>query len=215
MNKIVIINTGSSNLLSLKRAIELFDQNVVISDNADQILSASRVFFPGVGAFKRVMDNLIEKKIVDILLNIKKKEIPLLGICLGLQLMFDNSQEFGNNKGLGLINGDVNLLPNLTIENKKIKVPNIEWVKLIINKKFKNKKTSNFLKNLNTDERFYFIHSYYVNPSNEEEILAYYNFGGHHIPAIVSKNNMIGCQFHPEKSGKQGLNLISNFLKFE
>ena len=93
MNKIVIINTGSSNLLSLKRAIELFDQNVVISDNADQILSASRVFFPGVGAFKRVMDNLIEKKIVDILLNIKKKEIPLLGICLGLQLMFDNSQE--------------------------------------------------------------------------------------------------------------------------
>ena len=215
MNKIVIINTGSSNLLSLKRAIELFDQNVVISDNADQILSASRVFFPGVGAFKRVMDNLIEKKIVDILLNIKKKEIPLLGICLGLQLMFDNSQEFGNNKGLGLINGDVNLLPNLTIENKKIKVPNIEWVKLIINKKFKNKKTSNFLKNLNTDERFYFIHSYYVNPTNEEEILAYYNFGGHHIPAIVSKNNMIGCQFHPEKSGKQGLNLISNFLKFE
>ena len=215
MNKIVIINTGSSNLLSLKRAIELFDQNVVISDNADQILSASRVFFPGVGAFKRVMDNLIEKKIVDILLNIKKKEIPLFGICLGLQLMFDNSQEFGNNKGLGLINGDVNLLPNLTIENKKIKVPNIEWVKLIINKKFKNKKTSNFLKNLNTDERFYFIHSYYVNPTNEEEILAYYNFGGHHIPAIVSKNNMIGCQFHPEKSGKQGLNLISNFLKFE
>ena len=215
MNKIVIINTGSSNLLSLKRAIELFDQNVVISDNADQILSASRVFFPGVGAFKRVMDNLIEKKIVDILLNIKKKEIPLLGICLGLQLMFDNSQEFGNNKGLGLINGDVNLLPNLSIENKKIKVPNIEWVKLIINKKFKNKKTSNFLKNLNTDERFYFIHSYYVNPTNEEEILAYYNFGGHHIPAIVSKNNMIGCQFHPEKSGKQGLNLISNFLKFE
>ena len=215
MNKIVIINTGSSNLLSLKRAIELFDQNVVISDNADQILSASRVFFPGVGAFKRVMDNLIEKKIVDILLNIKKKEIPLLGICLGLQLMFDNSQEFGNNKGLGLINGDVNLLPNLTIENKKIKVPNIEWVKLIINKKFKNKKTSNFLKNLNTDERFYFIHSYYVNPTNEEEILAYYNFGGHHIPAIVSKNNMIGCQIHPEKSGKQGLNLISNFLKFE
>ena len=215
MNKIVIINTGSSNLLSLKRAIELFDQNVVISDNADQILSASRVFFPGVGAFKRVMDNLIEKKIVDILLNIKKKEIPLLVICLGLQLMFDNSQEFGNNKGLGLINGDVNLLPNLTIENKKIKVPNIEWVKLIINKKFKNKKTSNFLKNLNADERFYFIHSYYVNPTNEEEILAYYNFGGHHIPAIVSKNNMIGCQFHPEKSGKQGLNLISNFLKFE
>jgi len=215
MNKIVIINTGSSNLLSLKRAIEIFDQNVVISENADQILSASRVFFPGVGAFKRVMDNLIEKKIVDILLNIKKKEIPLLGICLGLQLMFDNSQEFGNNKGLGLINGDVNLLPNLTIENKKIKVPNIEWVKLIINKKFKNKKTSNFLKNLNADERFYFIHSYYVNPTNEEEILAYYNFGGHHIPAIVSKNNMIGCQFHPEKSGKQGLNLISNFLKFE
>jgi glutamine amidotransferase len=215
MNKIVIINTGSSNLLSLKRAIELFDQNVVISDNADQILSASRVFFPGVGAFKRVMDNLIEKKIVDILLNIKKKEIPLLGICLGLQLMFDNSQEFGNNKGLGLINGDVNLLPNLSIENKKIKVPNIEWVKLIINKKFKNKKTSNFLKNLDAEERFYFIHSYYVNPTNEEEILAYYNFGGHHIPAIVSKNNMIGCQFHPEKSGKQGLNLISNFLKFE
>ena len=203
MNKIVIINTGSSNLLSLKRAIEIFDQNVVISENADQILSASRVFFPGVGAFKRVMDNLIEKKIVDILLNIKKKEIPLLGICLGLQLMFDNSQEFGNNKGLGLINGDVNLLPNLTIENKKIKVPNIEWVKLIINKKFKNKKTSNFLKNLNADERFYFIHSYYVNPTNEEEILAYYNFGGHHIPAIVSKNNMIGCQFHPEKSGNK------------
>ena len=101
----------------------------------------------------------------------------------------------------------------ISVENAKLKIPNMGWFSLNLNKKFTSKNFNKFLNSLNEKDLYYFVHSYFVNPSQKENIVATYNFGGHEIPAIVSKDHVIGCQFHPEKSGKKGLDLIDNFLK--
>ena len=211
MEKIVIINTGSSNILSLKRAVGEFNPNVAVTEDSKTILSAHKIFFPGVGAFKKVMETVEKRKLIETLHQVKEKKIPLFGICLGLQLFFDESEEFGPSKGLGLISGNVKKLP--TNSKEKLKIPNMGWFKLNLNKQFTNKNFSKFMNSLNEKDFYYFVHSYFVNPSDKTNVVATYNFGGQEIPAIVSKDTLIGCQFHPEKSGKKGLELISNFLK--
>ena len=211
--KVVIIDTGSSNILSLKKAVEIFHSDVKVTTEPNSILSAQKIFFPGVGAFKKVMKSLEQKKLTDTLIQANNKKISIFGICLGLQLFFDDSEEFGERKGLGLIKGSVKMLPKNSKNNTKLKIPNIGWFKLNLNKKFDNKNFSKFVNSIDENFFYYFVHSYFVNPTKNENIAATYNFGGHEIPAIVSRNNLIGCQFHPEKSGKKGLELISNFLK--
>ena len=213
MSKIIIIDTGSSNILSLKKAVEIFNSNVEVTTNSNKILSANKIFFPGVGAFKKVMDNLETNKLTETLMKIREKKTPLLGICLGLQLFFDSSEEFGKSKGLGLINGNVKKLPTVSLENHKLKIPNMGWFKLDLNNQFVNNKFSKFVRSIDENTHYYFVHSFFVDPVEKNNIAATYSFGGHKIPAIVSKDNFIGCQFHPEKSGKKGLEIISNFLK--
>ncbi len=212
MEKIIIINTGSSNILSLKRAVEEFNKNVIVSDDPQTILSANKIFFPGVGAFKKVMEYIEKKKLNETIERVKEKKIPLFGICLGLQLFFDESEEFGPAKGLSLIKGNVKNLPKNSKKNEKLKVPNMGWFKLDLKKEFKSKTFYKFINSLNEKDFYYFVHSYFVKPNDATSVVATYDFGGHQIPAIVSKDNLIGCQFHPEKSGKKGLELISNFL---
>ena len=214
MEKIIIINTGSSNILSLKRAVEEFNKNVIVSDDPQTILSANKIFFPGVGAFKKVMEYIEKKKLNETIERVKEKKIPLFGICLGLQLFFDESEEFGPAKGLSLIKGNVKNLPKYSKKNEKLKVPNMGWFKLVLKKEFKSKTFYKFINSLNEKDFYYFVHSYFVKPNDATSVVATYDFGGHQIPAIVSKDNLIGCQFHPEKSGKKGLELISNFLNF-
>ena len=213
MKKVVIIDTGSINFLSLKRAIEIFHSNVDVTIESNSILSANKIFFPGVGAFKKVMETLEKRKLIEVLIKAKNKGIPIFGICLGLQLYFDESEEFGKSKGLGLIHGNVKILPKVSKKNEKLRIPNIGWFKLNINKKFENKRFSKFVNSIEEKNFYYFVHSYFVNPIKRDTIIATYNFGGHDIPAIISKDNLIGCQFHPEKSGEKGLELISDFLK--
>jgi len=212
LEKIIIINTGSSNILSLKRAVEEFNKNVIVSDDPQTILSANKIFFPGVGAFKKVMEYIEKKKLNETIERVKEKKIPLFGICLGLQLFFDESEEFGPAKGLSLIKGNVKNLPKYSKKNEKLKVPNMGWFKLVLKKEFKSKTFYKFINSLNEKDFYYFVHSYFVKPNDATSVVATYDFGGHQIPAIVSKDNLIGCQFHPEKSGKKGLELTSNFL---
>ena len=202
MSKIVIIDTGNGNLLSVLRAVERFENDVIIGKDEKEILTAEKLILPGVGAFKNSVNYLKEQKIFDIIKSISS-DTPLLGICLGMQLLFENSNEFGICEGLNLIKG--NIIP---LKSKELKIPNIGWYNLKINENFKN----NNFKFSNYDE-FYFIHSYYALNVNTENLIAYYKFGGIKVPAIVQNKNVVGCQFHPEKSREPGLKIIESFIK--
>ncbi len=208
MQSIAVVDYKSGNLLSIKRAVEKFNTKVKITSDYDEILSSDKIILPGVGAFGNAINKLKSIRFTELIQEPKFKKIPLLGICLGMQLLFDNSFELGSHKGLGLMKGDVKLLPKY---NKNFfKIPNIGWHKLHLSP---NKADLfNFLKYINPKDRFYFVHSYCVYPKELTNIKANYFFDKNAIPAIVSSNNIIGFQFHPEKSGDSGLKLIQSFL---
>jgi imidazole glycerol-phosphate synthase subunit HisH len=203
MKKITIVDYGCGNLLSIKRGLEKIGFNSNISDNKKTILDSTHLILPGVGAFENAM-NLLNKK--DLVNTIKtsaiEKKTPLLGICLGMQLLLTKSYEFGEHNGLNLIAGEVKHIKS--ISNKNIKVPNIGWNEIKI------KKDCELIKEFN-DKSFYFIHSF-VSITNENiNTVSYCNYFNLSIPSIIKKDKIIGCQFHPEKSGVNGLKFLANF----
>jgi len=193
----VIIDYGVGNLDSLKRACEELDFEVVVSNKVEDIMNATSIILPGVGAYEAAMKELNKLNLVDIIIDKANKGIPILGICLGMQLLYEFSDENGGYEGLGLLNGTVKQIPNF------VKVPHMGWNKLFF---YKN---VNLLKYVNEEEYVYFVHSYYVDSSNEE-VVAYSDYGVK-IPAIVNQNNIVGMQFHPEKSSETGLKLLKAF----
>ena len=205
MKKVIIVDTGRANFLSIKRAVEKYEKNVSISNEEKEIKLASKVILPGIGAFNDSVNYLKKKEIFKVLKEISKDK-PIMGICLGMQLLFENSNEHGFCEGLNVIKGIIRPLPIQKIKNCKI--PNIGWYNLNLNKNFNYK----FPLDLSLDE-FYFIHSFYATEMHTENLVAYYNFGNIKVPAIVKNENIMGCQFHPEKSRLPGLNLIKHFLK--
>lgn len=210
--KITIIDIGSGNILSIKRAFENCGAEVYVTRERDKILSSHKLVLPGVGAFKNAVNELNSFDFFDIISNKKFKQIPMLGICLGMQLLFDESEEFGKQNGLKLIKGKVKKLPNTSTNGETLKIPSIGWYKLILGKNASVHKSAKFLNSFDEKGMFYFVHSYYAKTADKDAVLASYNFGGHLIPSIVAKDNIIGCQFHPEKSGSFGLKLIKNFI---
>lgn len=205
MSNIVIINTGNGNFLSVKRAVEKFNKNVKISHDPKEIISASKIILPGVGAFKDSVSFLKKNKIFEIIKEISNQK-PILGICLGMQLLFENSNEFGFCDGLNIIQGNIKPLPNQKIDELDYKIPNIGWYNLENNSK-------NFKYFDEKKDDFYFIHSFYAKDVKDENLLAFYKFGNIKVPAIVKQKKIIGCQFHPEKSRAPGLNIIKYFLE--
>ena len=169
---------------------------------------------PGVGAFKKAMNELKERNLVDALIESSNNNAFILGICLGMQLLFDKSFEFGENKGLGLISGDVIPIPNKSQKSNLITIPHIGWNAL-------NSETSSndwektILDKISLKSEVYFIHSFMVNPKNSNRMIASCDYEGIKIPSVVTKNNIFGCQFHPEKSGSIGSRIIKNFINFD
>lgn len=206
MKKIIIINCGG-NILSLTRAIQKFEKNFLITSDLNEIKNATHIFLPGVGAFKKAMDTLAKKNLINLLKDLNYKKINLMGICLGMQILFDTSEENGLESGLGLIKGDVKKIV-LSKQDRlnKLKIPNIGWHNIIINNK--SKIFNDIEKNFNC----YFVHSYHVKLKNLNECLADIDYGSNQLTSIVKKDNIYGCQFHPEKSGTDGLKIIKNFL---
>lgn len=195
---IVIIDYGTGNLNSVQNGFARAGFSTVISGEAKEIETADGLVLPGVGAFATAMDNLKNSGLDRLVLAQVKKGTPLLGICVGLQLLFDSSEEMGRHPGLGLIPGDVLLFRG------ELKVPQIGWNQLKI------KQEHPLLDGISDGDYFYFVHSYYARPANEKAVLATADYGVD-FAAVVRKDNVFGIQFHPEKSSSLGLKILENF----
>ena len=210
--KITVIDYGLSNLLSVRRAFEYFGAEVEITGSRSRILSAKALVLPGVGAFKDGMDGLARLGLIEPIRQKAAAGTPLLGICLGMQMLFDESEEFGLHKGLGLIPGRVVKIPDTDVDGHPQKVPHISWDPL-----YPGGGRADFagtaLAQLRAGEECYFIHSYEAKPVRDEDRLADTVYGGREICAAASHGSVLGCQFHPEKSGAVGLKIIEEFLK--
>lgn len=197
---IAIIDYDMGNLRSVQKGFEKVGASAVSTRDPKVMADASHIVLPGVGAFKDCMRNLEEYGLIDAIIKNIEKGKPFLGICLGLQLLFEESAEFGAHKGLGVIKGKVVRFPNDT----KLKVPHMGW------NEAKSKKASPLLKDIPEASFFYFVHSYYAVPEDKGVVLTSTDYGVE-FTSSVSKDNIMACQFHPEKSQKTGLKLLKNF----
>ncbi|MEH7179484.1 imidazole glycerol phosphate synthase subunit HisH [Neobacillus vireti] len=196
-----IVDYGMGNLFSVSKALERLNADYFISGDREELLSAEALLLPGVGSFRDAMEVLQADTIKEFAASGK----PLLGICLGMQLLFEDSDENGLTKGLGLLPGKVRRFPGKTADGEIYKVPHMGWNKLEF------VQSSPLLEGLDEDY-VYFVHSYYVSAENSEVLLAKADYH-EEVSAVVGKDNIFGMQFHPEKSSKLGMALLNNFLK--
>lgn len=209
-NKITVVDYGVGNLLSVRRALEKVGAEVLMTESAKDIDAATRLLLPGVGAFVDGMTSLKQRGLVEPLRNYAKSGKPFLGICLGMQMLFESSEEFESCEGLGILKGEVKLIPSLTTDGKSQKIPHIGWVDCYPAEG--SNWNNSHLKGLPVPSSFYFLHSFTAFPKDPHVRLADCKYGGQLISAAVSSKNIYGCQFHPEKSGTNGLHVLKNFL---
>ena len=207
---VAIIDYGLSNLLSIKRAVSLYTHEVEIVNAPDELMKADKIILPGVGAFHYGMDCLMRLGLKDVVKEKVWSGTPLMGICLGMQMLFDEGDEGGLYEGLGFIPGRVEKIPEEDVWGNKQNVPHIGWEKLILNKEATV--SGDILKGISPEYEYYFVHSYEGQTESRRYCLAGIDYGGRTVCAIVQNDNVIGCQFHPEKSGEMGLKMISNFV---
>jgi glutamine amidotransferase len=200
-----IVDYGMGNLFSVSKALERLGAEYVITSDKQALMSADALLLPGVGAFRDAMLHLNENGLTDTIKEFAKTGKPLLGICLGMQLLFEDSDENGITEGLKLLPGSVRRFSGKTAEGESYKVPHMGWNKLQFVKE------SPLLEGL--DEDFvYFVHSYFVNAKELDVLLAKASYH-EEVSAVVGRGNIFGMQFHPEKSSKLGMALLTNFLK--
>ena len=205
MKYVSIIDMGINNTRSVVGILNYCDFRTKITKNEDEIMNSSALILPGVGSFPEGMKNLKKNNLDIIIKNFYKKNKPILAICLGFQMLFTSSDEFKLTKGLNFINGKVKSLEGLNVN--KIS-PNLGWNAVNI----KRGKNNLLFKKLNPNSTLYFIHSYFVQIEDKKCSTSYINFGGKQITSSIQKKNLFGVQFHPEKSGKNGIKIIKNFL---
>jgi glutamine amidotransferase len=210
MNKnVVIVDYGLGNLFSIQQACKYLGYSTTLSTNPEIILGASNLILPGVGSFEVAMRQLNNHDLVKTLQDFVKTGKPIMGVCLGMQLLFNESYEFGKHNGLGFIEGSVIKFPE-KVNEQNIRIPHIGWNKIYNGNLEWSSTPLNSTKN---ESLMYFVHSYYVKPVLNENILTYSNYDGFEFCSSVKKDNIFGFQFHPEKSGKEGLLIYDNFLK--
>lgn len=206
--KVSIIDYGMSNLLSISRAFEHVGAQVRMVDHEKDILDAEYLVLPGVGAFPDGMNELKNRNLYHAIKEYSKNGRPLIGICLGMQMLLSKGFEHKETEGLDIIAGEVLALPK---DMPHFKIPNINWH--AINEPIEGKWKESILAQTHSDTCFYFVHSYYASPVSSDNILAESQFGDLKFAAAVIKDNVCGTQFHPEKSGEEGLKLLGQFLK--
>ncbi|MCE4538172.1 imidazole glycerol phosphate synthase subunit HisH [Pelomonas sp. P7] len=208
---VTIVDYGSGNLLSVARALEHCGANVRLSGDPAEIERADRLLVPGVGAFAEGMHGLEQQQLVEPIKAFARAGRPLLGICLGMQMLASRSLEFGETEGLRLIEGDVVAIPNVTVDGARLKTPHIGWASLHPGPQSSWGNT--VMRSLSIGASAYLVHSFHMKPADSRDILALATYGGHEITAAIQRENIIGCQFHPEKSGENGLKLLGHFLE--
>ena len=199
---IAVIDYDAGNLKSVEKALIFLGETPVITRDREELLAADKVILPGVGAFGDAMDRLHQYGLVDVIKEVVKKGTPFLGICLGLQLMFESSEESPGVEGLGLLPGKILKIP----ETPGMKVPHMGWNSLHFAHNGK------LFQGIEEGAYVYFVHSYYLEAEEESIVKASAEYGVH-IHASVEKENVFACQFHPEKSGETGLKILKNFTE--
>lgn len=213
MSKLVtIVDYGIGNICSVTRAFEHCGAEVLLTDKPRDILAATSLVLPGVGAFSNGMNGLRERDLTEPLREYAASGKPLLGICLGMQMLFTGSTEFGEHSGLNIIEGRILPIEPLGPEGSALKVPHIGWSELLQPVDGPAWRGSIF-KHLNSQEHCYFVHSLTAVPDDDRHRLSDTYYGTSRISAAVAKGNVYGCQFHPEKSGATGLKIIKGFLE--
>ncbi|WP_374615155.1 imidazole glycerol phosphate synthase subunit HisH [Sphingorhabdus sp.] len=208
--EVVVIDYGMGNLLSVQRGLEHVGAQVFVSSSPERIRTAERVVLPGVGAFPDAMKELARRELVSVIPEIAARGTPLLGICLGMQVLFETGAEFGETAGLAVLPGSVVEIPAQGADGQPHKIPHVGWNAL------RPSGGSCWKGGLLTDvaagEAVYFVHSFMAQPRNEQHRIADCYYGGIPLAAVVGAENVVACQFHPEKSGDVGLRILRQFL---
>lgn len=198
---VAIVDYGVGNLQSVYNGFKHINDNVIVTNDKSKITDATHIVLPGVGAFKAGMDNLEKKGFIDLIYSEIKKGKPFLGICLGMQLLMSKSFEMGEYKGLNLIEGSV-----VRFQECGYKIPQIGWNNIKI-------KQDSLFENVKDESMFYFVHSYYVKPFDNNVIACETEYNNINYCSAIEKDNIFACQFHPEKSGVVGLEVLKNFCE--
>lgn len=210
--RVTVVDYGLGNLRSVVRAFEYCGASVDWATRPEHVAGAARLVVPGVGAFTDGMAQLEARGLVESLRAFARSDRPLLGICLGMQLLFDVGEEFGEHAGLGVFPGRVVSLPPRRTDGLPHKIPNIGWCELRLSATHQDW-TGSILEELPPGASVYFAHSFHGHPAEPDQVLATIDFGGWPVPAVMRSGRVTGCQFHPEKSGPVGLRIIRNFLE--
>ncbi|MGD9787016.1 MAG: imidazole glycerol phosphate synthase subunit HisH [Sulfuricellaceae bacterium] len=209
---VAVIDYGLGNLFSVRRALEHCGAEVIVTSEAEKILAADRVILPGVGAFANGMAKLVDLGLDAVVREVAAKGMPLLGICLGMQMLLDESDEYGITPGLGLISEKVVAIPPVSPDGKPLKIPHIGWNELILASGRESWSDTPLVGLSPGKDAVYFVHSFMAMPTDPAMWVADCLYGGITIPAVIGRKNVFGCQFHPEKSGEVGLGILRNFV---
>ena len=201
-----IIDYGMGNLYSVSKALERLNHDYFISDQPAELAKATAYILPGVGSFKDAMEQLNQTDLTTFIQNVVAEGKPLLGICLGMQLLFEESEENGLTKGLGFLEGRIVKFPGATANGERYKVPHMGWNSLTF------QQPSPLLEGIE-EGHVYFVHSYYALPNDRSVVLATSDYDVE-VPAVVGKGNVFGAQFHPEKSSDLGMSILENYANF-
>ncbi len=199
---IAILDYDAGNLKSVEKALQYLGEECIVTRDKEKLLKADKIILPGVGAFGDAMEKLHKFGLVDVIHKLVKENKPFLGICLGLQLMFESSEEGPGVKGLGLLPGKIVKFP----EKEGFKIPHMGWNSIDV------KEGSRLFKGVSNNSYVYFVHSYYLQAENENDVAATTEYITH-VHASVEHDNIFACQFHPEKSGDVGLRILKNFCE--
>jgi glutamine amidotransferase len=207
---VTIVDYGVGNLFSVRGALEHCGAELMMAETAAEIENAERLLLPGVGAFGAAMKDMRDNNLVEPVKAFVEAGRPLLGICLGMQMLMGESEEFGINEGLGLVPGPVLAIPETGKDGQPHQVPHVGWSPLSAGSGAGWDGT--ILDGLTQDSEMYFVHSFSTHPENPDHTLARCDYNGRDITAVVQADNVLGCQFHPEKSGEKGFVILHNFL---